>query len=58
MLNILFMMIANLVGFVIGIDGVRYMLQQLVAAWQGESGHPDLQNSAAEKNSSYVLPLA
>jgi D-alanyl-lipoteichoic acid acyltransferase DltB (MBOAT superfamily) len=35
-LNILLMMIANLVGFVIGVDGVRYMLQQLTASWQGE----------------------
>lgn len=34
MLNILLMMIANLVGFVLGTDGVRYMLQQLMATWQ------------------------
>ncbi|KAJ9110167.1 hypothetical protein QFC20_003019 [Naganishia adeliensis] len=33
-LNNLLMMIANLVGFVLGADGVRYMLQQLVATWQ------------------------
>lgn len=30
-------MIANLVGFVLGADGVRYMLQQLVATWQSKS---------------------
>jgi D-alanyl-lipoteichoic acid acyltransferase DltB (MBOAT superfamily) len=35
-LNILLMMIANLVGFVLGTDGVRYMLQQLMATWQSK----------------------
>lgn len=31
------MMIANLVGFAIGVDGMRYMLKQLVATSQGKS---------------------
>ena len=36
-LNILLMMIANLVGFAIGADGMRYMLRELVATSQGKS---------------------
>jgi hypothetical protein len=31
------MMIANLVGFAIGVDGMRYMLKQLIATSQGKS---------------------
>jgi hypothetical protein len=31
------MMIANLVGFVIGLDGTKYLLKELVSSWQGES---------------------
>lgn len=34
--NILLMMIANLVGFVIGIDGIRYLLDQLIGTAQGQ----------------------
>ncbi|KZT02547.1 MBOAT-domain-containing protein [Laetiporus sulphureus 93-53] len=34
-LNILMMMAANLVGFVIGIDGISYMLHQLTDTWEG-----------------------
>ncbi|KAK0460900.1 MBOAT, membrane-bound O-acyltransferase family-domain-containing protein [Desarmillaria tabescens] len=34
-LNILMMMAANLVGFVIGTDGVRYFVEQLVGTKQG-----------------------
>ena len=33
--NILMMMAANLVGFVIGTDGVSYMLQQLLGTTEG-----------------------
>ena len=33
--NILMMMAANLVGFVIGTDGVSYMLQQLLGTVEG-----------------------
>ncbi|TFK50179.1 MBOAT-domain-containing protein [Heliocybe sulcata] len=33
--NILMMMSANLVGFVIGTDGMSYMLSQLVGTWEG-----------------------
>jgi membrane-bound O-acyltransferase GUP1_2 len=29
------MMSANLVGFAIGIDGMKYMIQQLFGSWQG-----------------------
>ena len=28
-------MSANLVGFAIGIDGMKYMMQQLFSSWQG-----------------------
>ncbi|KAI0833813.1 MBOAT-domain-containing protein [Trametes gibbosa] len=34
-LNILMMMIANLVGFVIGTDGIKYMLHQVFSSWEG-----------------------
>jgi D-alanyl-lipoteichoic acid acyltransferase DltB (MBOAT superfamily) len=36
-LNILLMMTANLVGFVLGIDGVRYLGEQLVSSSDGAS---------------------
>lgn len=36
-LNILFMMTCNLVGFVIGVDGVIYLFQQLMGSYTGES---------------------
>ena len=35
-LNILMMMGANLVGFVLGTQGVSYMLEQLFASWEGK----------------------
>lgn len=31
------MMAANLVGFVIGTDGIQYMLEQLFSTWEGKS---------------------
>ncbi|KAI0750047.1 MBOAT-domain-containing protein [Daedaleopsis nitida] len=34
-LNILMMMTANLVGFVIGTDGIRYMVNQVTGSWEG-----------------------
>ncbi|KAI0706413.1 MBOAT-domain-containing protein [Earliella scabrosa] len=34
-LNILMMMTANLVGFVIGTDGIQYMIDQIMGSWQG-----------------------
>ncbi|KAI1792160.1 MBOAT-domain-containing protein [Ganoderma leucocontextum] len=34
-LNGLMMMTANLVGFVIGTDGMKYMIEQLMGSWQG-----------------------
>ena len=33
--NILTMLAANLVGFVIGTDGIVYMTDQLMDNWQG-----------------------
>jgi len=33
--NILMMMIANLVGFVIGVDGMKYLLSELMGTWKG-----------------------
>ncbi|EPQ53946.1 MBOAT-domain-containing protein [Gloeophyllum trabeum ATCC 11539] len=33
--NILMMMTANLVGFVIGTDGLSYLLSQLIGTWEG-----------------------
>jgi protein-cysteine N-palmitoyltransferase HHAT len=34
--NILMMMVANLVGFVVGIDGVRYLFSQLAGTMEGK----------------------
>jgi hypothetical protein len=34
--NILMMMGANLVGFVVGMDGAQYFAYQLVGSWSGE----------------------
>ena len=36
------MMSANLVGFAIGIEGMRYMVQQLFGSWQGGSNFEEL----------------
>lgn len=33
--NILLMMGANLVGFVVGMDGAQYLAYQLVSSWNG-----------------------
>ncbi|KAG9075989.1 glycerol transporter [Ceratobasidium sp. UAMH 11750] len=33
--NILLMMGANLVGFVIGVDGMRYFMSEITGSWQG-----------------------
>ncbi|KAF8602869.1 MBOAT-domain-containing protein [Ceratobasidium sp. AG-I] len=33
--NIILMMGANLVGFVIGVDGMRYFISEIVGSWQG-----------------------
>lgn len=33
--NILTMLAANLVGFVIGTDGIGYMIGQLTDSWEG-----------------------
>ena len=34
------MMAANLVGFVVGLDGVRYLVAELVGSWAGMSPIP------------------
>ena len=34
------MMGANLVGFVVGMDGAQYLAYQLVSSWSGESPFP------------------
>ncbi|KAI0763345.1 MBOAT-domain-containing protein [Trametes elegans] len=34
-LNVLMMMTANLIGFVIGTDGMKYMLHQVLDGWEG-----------------------
>ena len=34
-LNILMMMSANLVGFVLGLDGMKHLLNQLATTWSG-----------------------
>ncbi|KAH9902410.1 MBOAT-domain-containing protein [Cubamyces lactineus] len=34
-LNVLMMMTANLIGFVIGTDGMKYMLHQIFDSWEG-----------------------
>lgn len=36
--NILMMMTANLVGFVVGVDGVRFFLSELMGTIQGKKG--------------------
>lgn len=42
-LNILMMMVANLVGFVVGTDGIKYMVHEVLDSWQGASSiGPDL----------------
>ena len=33
--NVLMMMTANLIGFVIGTDGMKYMLHQIFDSWEG-----------------------
>jgi hypothetical protein len=38
--TILLMMGANLVGFVVGMDGAQYFAYQLVSSWSGESSPP------------------
>jgi D-alanyl-lipoteichoic acid acyltransferase DltB (MBOAT superfamily) len=35
-INVLMMMTANLVGFVIGTDGIRYLWKQMLNSWGGE----------------------
>jgi len=35
--NVLMMMTANLVGFAIGVDGVKYMWDQILGSWEGKS---------------------
>ena len=35
--NILLMMGANLVGFVLGMDGAQYFARELVSSWDGKS---------------------
>jgi hypothetical protein len=30
-------MCANLVGFVVGVEGTRYLLEQLIGSWEGPS---------------------
>jgi hypothetical protein len=42
-MNIVLMMAANLVGFVIGTDGIRFFVDELFGTWQGWS----LQKSCA-----------
>lgn len=34
--NMFMMTIANLIGFVIGTDGIQYMLHQLFSTWEGK----------------------
>ncbi|KIY43881.1 MBOAT-domain-containing protein [Fistulina hepatica ATCC 64428] len=34
-LNVLLMMTANLVGFVVGVDGIKYFARQILTTWQG-----------------------
>jgi hypothetical protein len=38
-LNILMMMTANLVGFVIGVHGIKHLIQQLTESWDGLLSH-------------------
>ena len=35
-LNILMMMSANLVGFVLGLDGMKYLVAQISGSWSGQ----------------------
>jgi len=35
-INILMMMTANLVGFVIGTDGIKYLWREILSSWKGE----------------------
>jgi len=35
--NILLMMSANLVGFVLGMEGTRYLMEQIAGTWQGRA---------------------
>ena len=35
MLNVLMMMTANLVGFVLGLEGMRHLVIQLISTWSG-----------------------
>ncbi|ELU37317.1 glycerol transporter [Rhizoctonia solani AG-1 IA] len=46
--NILLMMGANLVGFVIGLDGMRYFISELIGSWQGQIRY---QSAGYERNS-------
>lgn len=39
--NGLMMVTANLVGFVIGVDGIKYLIHQLIDSWDGELNRPD-----------------
>lgn len=34
-MNVLLMMSANLVGFVLGLDGMRHLVHELAATWNG-----------------------
>ena len=34
-LNIMMMMLANLVGFAVGVDGVLELTSQMISSWQG-----------------------
>ena len=34
-MNILLLMSANLVGFVLGLDGMRHLFTELVSSWSG-----------------------
>ena len=40
--NILMMMTANLVGFVIGTEGIKYLLSRLLSGWEGACIYPQL----------------
>jgi hypothetical protein len=42
-LNLWMMMCANLVGFVLGLEGMKHFLKELTSTWSGESGLPSLQ---------------
>jgi D-alanyl-lipoteichoic acid acyltransferase DltB (MBOAT superfamily) len=36
-MNVNMMMVANLVGFAIGLDGVKFLLSEIIATWHGKS---------------------